>query len=129
MRIIAGSHRGRKLQFATTDELRPTKDRVRESLFSILGNKCSEATVLDCYAGSGSLGLESLSRGAGHVTFVDVNPLYIRKNAEMFDKETYRIAVQPVELFLTNCTEKFDLIFIDPPWRMPEEYRASLMAI
>jgi len=129
MRIIAGSHRGRKLSFTTTDELRPTKDRVRESLFSILGNKCSGAHVLDCYSGSGSLGLEALSRGADHATFVDIQPKYTEKNAEMFDEESYRVLTEPVTMFLEHCSDQFDLIFIDPPWRLPEEYSASLMAI
>ena len=73
MRIIAGRHRGRPLHAPRGRDTRPTPDRVRESLFAMLDgmHACDEARVLDLFAGSGSLGLEALSRGAVHVTLVD----------------------------------------------------------
>lgn len=129
MRIIGGSHRGRKLFFSTNNELRPTKDRVRENVFNIIGPKCQGARVLDCFSGTGSLGLEALSRGAEYVAFVDKNPLYTRKNAELFPDSNIGIFAQTVAQFLTQCQESFDLIFCDPPWSHPEHYHASLMGI
>src|SRR4051795_8937944 len=71
MRVIAGSYGGRILKAPRGDRTRPTSDRVREALFSILGDRVQDARVLDLFAGSGALGLEALSRGAEDVTFVD----------------------------------------------------------
>ena len=76
MRIVAGSLRGRKLSTLTGTDVRPTGDRVREAVFNALGSMgvIEDATVLDLFAGSGALGLEAISRGAKHVTFVDSSP-------------------------------------------------------
>lgn len=78
MRVIAGRHGGRRLQAPAGDATRPTSDRVREALFSILGDRVPGARVLDLYAGSGALGIEALSRGAASATFVDDAPTAVR---------------------------------------------------
>src|SRR4051794_40776594 len=78
MRVIAGSYGGRILKAPKGDGTRPTSDRVREALFSILGDRVQDARVLDLFAGSGALGLEALSRGAQSVTFVDDAPFAVR---------------------------------------------------
>ena len=78
MRVIAGTYGGRRLQAPPGEATRPTSDRVREALFSILGDRVDGARVLDLFAGSGALGLEALSRGAASATFVDSAPAAIR---------------------------------------------------
>src|SRR6185436_9956432 len=85
MRVIAGAYKGRRLVAPKGTETRPTSDRVREALFSILGDRVDDARVLDLFAGSGALGIEALSRGAEQATFVDNAPPAIaalRRNLE-----------------------------------------------
>src|SRR5689334_7630804 len=79
LRIIGGKWRGRKLRFPPSPEIRPTPDRVRETLFNWLAPRVVDARCLDLFAGSGALGLESLSRGAGHVTFVERDSAAVRE--------------------------------------------------
>jgi 16S rRNA (guanine966-N2)-methyltransferase len=125
VRIIAGKYRGRRL---TCPKLvtRPTLDRVREALFSILGD-LSDAKVLDFYAGSGALGLEALSRGASHVTLVEADrqaAQVIRKNVEAWGIEgAYRVLECPVEKSRGSLKERapFDLVLSDPPWKIAVE--------
>ncbi len=78
MRIVAGEFRGRQLKSPTWEGLRPTSDRLRETLFNILGESVRGARVLDGYAGTGAIGIEALSRGAAHVTFVDNDPRAVK---------------------------------------------------
>ena len=78
MRVIAGVHRGRRLLGPKGQAIRPTSDRVKEALFSILGDRTMGARVLDLYAGTGSIGIEALSRGAAHVTFVETDRVALR---------------------------------------------------
>src|SRR5204862_6655277 len=78
MRIVAGAFKGRTLKSPTWDGLRPTSDRLRETLFNILGSSVDGARVLDGYAGTGANGIEALSRGAAHVTFVESDPRALR---------------------------------------------------
>src|SRR5512138_446517 len=73
MRVIAGRYKGRRLKAPTWDGLRPTSDKLRETLFNILAPRIAGARVLDGYAGTGAVGIEALSRGAGHVTFVETD--------------------------------------------------------
>src|SRR6266540_3890577 len=73
MRVIAGTFKGRRLKSPTWDGLRPTSDKLRETLFNVLGPRVAGARVLDGYAGTGALGIEAISRGASHVTFVDAD--------------------------------------------------------
>jgi 16S rRNA (guanine966-N2)-methyltransferase len=125
VRIIAGKFRGRKL---TCPKLvtRPTLDRVREALFSILGD-LSDAKVVDFYAGSGALGLEALSRGASHVTLVEGDrqaAQVIRKNVEGWGVEgAYRVLECAVERSRSSlaAAAPIDLVLADPPWKIAGE--------
>ncbi|MFZ5974302.1 MAG: 16S rRNA (guanine(966)-N(2))-methyltransferase RsmD [Bacillota bacterium] len=125
MRIIAGSARGRRIETLHGYETRPTADRVKESVFSILQSRLAGAHVLDLFAGSGALGLEALSRGAAHAVFAD-NSLdcvrLIRKNADKlgfaarctvihggFERALGRLQAE---------SKRFDIAFLDPPYRM-----------
>lgn len=121
MRIIGGSHRGRKLAQFSGDDIRPTSDRVKESLFNILSVKVAGASVLDLFCGSGNLGLECVSRGAAFVHFNDVS----RDSLSVLKKNIACIGAEGVST-VTNCDYlaclhrtdfKYDLIFIDPPYR------------
>ncbi len=122
MRIIGGDFRGRKLIALSGDDIRPTSDRVREAIFNILGPRVQNARVLDLYAGTGALGLESLSRGAKNVVFMDValsSCQIIQKNinlCKMTEKTTllhHDIVGHP---FSKVHKAPFDLIFMDPPY-------------
>jgi len=124
MRVIGGSAKGRRLATLRTLALRPTPDRVREALFDILGERISGAHVLDLFAGSGAIGLEALSRGARAVVLVEMHEpacRLIEKNlcvCGLHDQATVRRAdVLRALLLLKAEEERFDLIFLDPPYR------------
>lgn len=125
MRIIAGDLKGRKLERINIDNIRPTSDKVREALFSILGDKVVDSRFLDLFAGSGGVGIEAYSRGAKEVVFVDASYESIKilkKNLEKTKiiNETevihsdYALAIER----LSNQGRKFDIIFIDPPYKL-----------
>ncbi len=122
MRIIAGSAKGHPLKCPRGDRTRPTPDRVREAIFSIISARVSEAFVVDLYAGTGALGLEALSRGASGVLFVEKDPVALRCLRENIDAcgfpEKSRVISAPVLSFLRNSTlpEETTLIFADPPY-------------
>lgn len=120
VRIIGGEMRGRKLHFNTVDGLRPTLDRVRETLFNWLAKDIHGAHCLDLFAGSGALGFEAASRGATQVTMVekDLNvSKNLLKNTELL-KVNNRINIinSQSDQFLRHNTQKFNLIFLDPPF-------------
>ena len=120
MRIISGKYRGLRLcEFAGSD-IRPTADRVKESLFNILAENIVGATVLDLFCGSGSLGLECLSRGAHFVRFNDHSPpsiAVLTKNLQKIPNENnYSVSRLDYTQCLANSADKYDLIFIDPPY-------------
>ena len=122
-RIIAGEARGRRLKVPPGDRVRPTTDRVRESLFAALGSliDLDGLVVLDAFAGSGALGLEALSRGAAHATFVERNPAaaaVVRANVAALDfGDRSRIVRADVLRWLgASGEESFDLAFCDPPY-------------
>ncbi|MGZ4169177.1 MAG: 16S rRNA (guanine(966)-N(2))-methyltransferase RsmD [Solirubrobacteraceae bacterium] len=121
MRIIAGIHGGRELIAPKGRATRPTSDRVREALFSILGD-IDGARVLDLFAGSGALAIEALSRGAGQATLVDsASPAIaaIRRNLEALGVEA-EVVRQPAARFLQAASRgarQYDLVFLDPPYR------------
>lgn len=123
MRIIAGRYRGHPLTAPAGRTARPTTDRVREALFSILGASVEDAAVLDLFAGSGALGLEAMSRGAARAVFVDASPralVALRKNCARLGAEPVRVLRGRVEESLPRLVkdgESFDLIFLDPPYR------------
>jgi 16S rRNA (guanine966-N2)-methyltransferase len=121
MRIIAGEWRGRPLQAPGGQGTRPTADRTRETLFSMLVSRIGSfegLRVADLYAGSGALGLEALSRGAAHATFVENDPKAlgaIRGNLSALKAEA-RAEVRPLSATKLALTQPFDLIFADPPY-------------
>ncbi|MDA7425075.1 16S rRNA (guanine(966)-N(2))-methyltransferase RsmD [Thalassococcus lentus] len=128
MRIIAGQYRGRKLASVGKGDaaahLRPTTDRVREALFNMLnggrfGDPFTDATVLDLFAGTGALGLEALSRGASHVTFVDdgrVAQRLLRENITLLDARSETKVISRSALKLPPADKACDLVFLDPPY-------------
>lgn len=121
MRIIGGLSRGTKLYTLDGLDTRPTLDRVREALFNILQNNIRDAIVLDLFAGSGAIGLESISRGAQKAVLCDKNKKaidIIKKNVEKLRVEDkVKIAFTDYENFLNTSKEKFDFIYIDPPYK------------
>ena len=128
MRVIAGTQKGRRLKAPIGNRIRPTSERVREALFSILGPDVSKFTVLDLCCGTGTIGLEALSRGATHVVFVDHDRdslQFVRKNLEHFGSpsnavvlhcDAWRVARQPQFLHYAP----YDIIFVDPPYQHQE---------
>jgi 16S rRNA (guanine966-N2)-methyltransferase len=119
MRIIAGSHRGQTIHAPRGADTRPTSDRVRENVFNILG-PLDGADVLDLYAGSGALGLEALSRGAGRAVFVERDPEAVRAIERNLDRLRLRATVlrQDAVAALAAETRKYDLVLVDPPYDM-----------
>ncbi len=123
MRITSGTLKGRTLKIPKSDLIRPTTDRVRESLFGFLTNiiDFDGVKVCDIYAGSGSLGFEALSRGANFVHFVEKNPLILKnlfKNINSLDlKEKCKVfKMEAVRFSRRKLHEQYDLIFADPPF-------------
>jgi len=127
MRVIAGENRGAILETIPSRKTRPTLGRVKEALFSMLGDQVIDAEVLDLFAGSGSLGIEALSRGAKNVVFIDNNPKcvrVIRKNLNKFGLNVkgsvyVRDACKTIN-FLANQNKKFDIVLMDPPYNTEE---------
>ncbi len=132
MRIIAGTLRSRALQAPPGLSTRPTSDRLRESLFNVLAPRIAGSAFLDLYAGSGAVGLEAISRGAAHVTFIEQAPAalkVLRANlARLHLTQGVRIHDTSVRSFLRKRVpdQLFDLIFLDPPWDAVAEYAATL---
>jgi 16S rRNA (guanine966-N2)-methyltransferase len=119
LRIIGGRWRGRKLRFPASSPIRPTPDRVRETLFNWLAGHVAGARCLDLFAGSGALGLEALSRGAAHVTFVERDPPAARDlRARLTEWEAPSALVKQMNAldFLRQPSEAFDIAFLDPPF-------------
>ena len=131
MRIVAGRWGGRRLISPKGAATRPTADRVREALFSILGEFVQDARVLDLFAGSGALGLEALSRGAAMATFVDSAPDSVRAvkaNLEALGAEA-EVRRSDALRFLrtaTGETRQYDLVLLDPPYRLAERLGREL---
>ena len=121
LRIIGGSWRGRKLNFPDREGLRPTTDRVRETLFNWLQTEVPGSRCLDLFAGSGALGLEAASRGAYKVVMVDsdgetVNML--KSNIDLLSAKQSQAVCSDAISFLQNCDYMFDVVYIDPPYSM-----------
>lgn len=121
MRIIAGEKRGLRLQTLEGEEARPTLERVKEAMFSAIQFALPGAKVLDLFAGSGQLGLEALSRGAAACVFVEESregAALVRQNAqhvELFKQSS--VITMDASAFLKGTKEKFDIVFLDPPYR------------
>lgn len=120
MRVIAGIAKGHNLKTLEGQDVRPTLDRVKESVFSILYPYLENAKVLDLFAGSGSLGIEALSRGAEFCHFVDKSVKSVECVKENLSHtrlaEKSAVHIKNAEDFLKSCNEKFDIIFLDPPY-------------
>ena len=120
LRIIGGQWRGQKLEFPDRPGLRPTGDRVRETLFNWLGHSLQGAQCLDLFAGSGALGIEALSRGASHCDFVDTD----REAASCIDRHLERLDANhcgaayciAANDFLGSASRPWDIVFVDPPF-------------
>lgn len=133
MRIVAGSYRSRRLPARVPAGTRPTSDRLREALFSILGPRVLESVFLDAYSGTGAVGIEALSRGASSVWFVERSGRAlsaIRTNLEALEiTEDYRILGMDLAPALRVCDEErvcFDLVFLDPPYDQEDLYRRDI---
>ena len=132
LRIIAGSLKGRKLNTPTWEGLRPTSDKLRETLFNVVAAQAGEARLLDGFAGTGAVGIEALSRGAAHVTFVESDPRAVRlveRNLEHC-AVTDRYAI--IRARFADAARRlpagsFELVFLDPPYG-PDVIVSSLEA-
>lgn len=123
LRIIGGLWRGRKLRFADAEGLRPTGDRIRETLFNWLAPHIAGANCLDLFSGSGALGLEALSRGAAQVTFIDNNPdviKHIRQHLDTLEATNAELirhnSLQWLAAAADDDRRPYDIIFLDPPF-------------
>ena len=122
LRIIGGEWRGRKIHFPPVAAIRPTPDRVRETVFNWLQGVVAGSRCLDLYAGSGALGLEALSRGAAEVVFVDVDPAVTRHLAttlQALGDARGRVVTADARYFLGTPDRPFDIVFLDPPFAEP----------
>jgi 16S rRNA (guanine(966)-N(2))-methyltransferase RsmD len=119
VRIVAGQFRGRQLKSPTWEGLRPTSDRLRETLFNILGASIRGARVLDGYAGTGGIGIEALSRGASHVTFIEEDPRAVKlieANLAALGATGAIIRAGFADAAARLGGQVFDLIILDPPY-------------
>jgi 16S rRNA (guanine(966)-N(2))-methyltransferase RsmD len=128
MRVIAGEFRSRRLKSIPGAATRPTPGRLRETLFDILAPRIPGSAFLDAYAGSGAVGIEALSRGAGHAFFLERHRAaleVIRQNLASLDLEPRAtIVAGPVLLTIPRCPA--DIVFLDPPYDLEREYAAVL---
>ena len=133
LRIISGLHRGRQLKSPSSSKIRPTSDRIRESLFSILGS-VQDCVVIDGFAGSGALGCEALSRGAKHVFFFDSSSEAIRlvqANVELI-RSPHKVTIKkvPCARGIRDMVSMVpDLVFLDPPYGKPQLIQEALVAL
>lgn len=122
LRIVGGEWRGQRIRAPRTERVRPTAERVREAIFDLLGQRLDGQRVLDLYAGSGALGIEALSRGAAHATFVERDRTVaqlIRANLEQLAALPRSTVLQAdVTAFVARpAGERFDVVFADPPYQ------------
>lgn len=121
MRIIAGEFKGRRLNTPKSDKIRPTSDKVKESLFSMISANIAEAVVIDLFSGTGNLGLEALSRGAKRCYFVDRSrdsiKIILQNIAHCKQEENAITIIGDYEKALKKIPEKADVIFLDPPYK------------
>ena len=134
MKILSGKYKGKSLKTISTSSIRPTCGLVKEAVFNICAPYIEKAKFLDLFAGVGAVGLEALSRGASSVTFVDASPYairLIRENCQCVDPELpVTIMKQEVSTAIQKLTkngEVFDLVYIDPPYDLSNQYIASIL--
>jgi len=119
LRIIGGAWRGRKIQFPPVEAIRPTPDRVRETLFNWLQQDIGSSRCLDLYAGSGALGLEALSRGAAEVVFVDSDQAvgrHLSQTLAQLGCDRGQVVCADAARYLGGVPQPFDIVFLDPPF-------------
>jgi 16S rRNA (guanine(966)-N(2))-methyltransferase RsmD len=130
MRVIAGAYKGRNLKSPPSLQVRPTSDRLRETLFNVIAPRIEDGRFLDLCAGTGAVGIEALSRGAQYVTFVDRSRRscqLIEANVQLcrVSEEQYEIYCMTAEDFLRQSKEhSWDIIFFDPPYK--DDYQRTL---
>ncbi len=121
IRIIAGKHRGRKLPVLMAEGLRPTTDRIKETVFNWLMPYIQDANCLDCFAGAGSLGFEAVSRGAAKVTLIELNnsaAKQLQVNKQLLNADNALVAnTNSLDFLKSSTKEHYNLVFIDPPFR------------
>jgi len=131
VRITGGEFRSRKLESLPGTDVRPTSDKMRQTLFNILQGEVEGSVFVDAYAGTGAVGIEALSRGARHVVFIEKNRVaanLIRSNLAALKAEARaRVIHGPAALYLGGLGA--DIVFIDPPYPQEREYRAALDAL
>jgi len=121
LRIIGGTWRGRRIDFATEPGVRPTSDRIRETLFNWLQTEIDGARCLDLFSGSGALGFEALSRGAAEVVMVDQSNAVTKQltaNATLLGADNAQIEQCSAERYLQRPAQSFDIVFLDPPFQL-----------
>lgn len=123
MRIVGGKFKGKRINAPIFDELRPTTDFAKEALFNILNNKIDfeNISMLDLFSGTGSISYEAVSRGCTNITCVEYHPkkcLFIRQTLKELNIENPNVICKDVFKFLSNCPNKYDLIFADPPYEL-----------
>ena len=120
MRVITGTARGKRLETLNGDVVRPTSDRVKEAIFSIIHFDIEGRQILDLFAGSGQLGIEALSRGAESATFIDSSAKsleVVQSNLKTTGLEKQAVVFKSdYSSFLVNCKNKYDIAFLDPPY-------------
>lgn len=132
MRVIAGQFKGRVLKAPKRAVTRPTTDRAKEGIFNSINSDggIEDATVVDLFSGSGSLGIEALSRGAASVTFVDHDSdaiKTIQKNIEQLGIDNYKLQKSDVKSFVSRM-EKVDFVFLDPPFAISDEDWSEILS-
>ncbi|MCW9029512.1 MAG: 16S rRNA (guanine(966)-N(2))-methyltransferase RsmD [Kangiella sp.] len=118
-RVIGGKWKGRKLRFIEVEGLRPSLDRIRETLFNWLQNEVHGARCLDLFAGSGAIGIEALSRGAAKTSFVELNRKafhQLEENLGLVNADNAHVVHGDAFEFITSNQQPFDIIFLDPPF-------------
>jgi 16S rRNA (guanine(966)-N(2))-methyltransferase RsmD len=132
MRITGGTGKGRKLKVPAGSRVRPTSDKVKQALFNILGEKVQGSIFLDLYAGTGGIGIEALSRGAGRAYFVDDSRESLQAIKQNIEQAGFgeRATVIPAKaaLFLKKGGEQFDIVFLDPPYSLEQEELLALVS-
>jgi 16S rRNA (guanine966-N2)-methyltransferase len=131
MRVIAGEFRSRVIESMPGEDIRPTPDRLRESLFNILSPVIEDSVFVDAYAGTGAVGIEAISRGARHVVFIEKN----RKAVELIHKNLAtlgaagraKVIMGAAPIHLSGI--EADIVFLDPPYPKEREYQASMDAL
>ncbi|TWX73671.1 16S rRNA (guanine(966)-N(2))-methyltransferase RsmD [Colwellia sp. C1TZA3] len=132
IRIIAGQHRGRKLPVLMADGLRPTTDRVKETVFNWLMPYIQDANCLDCFAGSGGLGFEAISRGANSAILVELNKSaaqQLNDNKALLKANNIRVIQQNALNFLHSNQQAYSLVFIDPPFKKGLAQKAAELLV